>query len=72
MKQGMGERIKARREQAGWTQEGLATASGLSLRTIQRFESNNGSPSPESLQALAAVFGCDVSAIPAAVSVLPN
>lgn len=63
MKQGMSERIKARREQAGWTQEGLATASGLSLRTIQRIESNKRSPSLDSLQALAAVFGCDVSAI---------
>jgi transcriptional regulator with XRE-family HTH domain len=63
MKQGMGERIKARRGQAGWTQEGLATATGLSPRTIQRIESNRASPSPDSLQALAAVFGCDVSAI---------
>jgi transcriptional regulator with XRE-family HTH domain len=63
MKQSMGERINALREQAGWTQEGLATASGLSLRTIQRIESNKGGPSAESLQALAAVFRCDVNAI---------
>jgi transcriptional regulator with XRE-family HTH domain len=63
MKQSISERVKARREEAGWTQEHLAATSGLSLRTIQRIETTEGRPRPESLQALAAAFSCDVSAI---------
>lgn len=62
MKQDIGERVKALREQAGWTQDHLGTVSGLSLRTIQRIESK-GRPSADSLQALAAVFGCDVTTV---------
>lgn len=38
-----------------WSQEHLAGATGLGLRTIQRLESN-GRCSPDSLKALAAVF----------------
>lgn len=38
-----------------WSQEELATASGLSVRTIQRVE-KNGSASLETTKALAAVF----------------
>ncbi len=45
-----------------WSQEHLAEASGLSVRTIQRIE--RGQPgSIESLKALAAVFEADVSTL---------
>ncbi len=62
MKQAISERVKALRQLLGRTQEQLASATGLGLRTIQRIESK-GCPSPDSLQALAAVFGCDVSEV---------
>ena len=47
--------IKKLREQKQWSQEQLATLSGLSIRTIQRIESGNRA-SLESLKSLAAVF----------------
>jgi len=46
----------------GWSQEQLASASGLSVRTIQRIEA--GYPaSAESLKSLAAVFEVDFSTL---------
>lgn len=46
----------------GWSQQQLAAASGLSVRTIQRIE--NGHPgSMESLKSLAAVFEVDHSTL---------
>jgi len=47
--------VKSLRQEKGWTQEQLATVTGLSLRTIQRIESD-GSCSLESRNALASVF----------------
>ena len=49
------ERIKYLRKENGWSQELLAKASGLSLRTIQRAE-KDGNSSPETQLALAAAF----------------
>ncbi len=48
-------RIRELRKARQWSQEQLATLSGLNLRTIQRLESGTRI-SGESLQALAAVF----------------
>ena len=48
-------RIRKLRSEKLWSQEQLATISGLGLRTIQRLESR-GSASAETLKALAAVF----------------
>jgi DNA-binding XRE family transcriptional regulator len=48
-------RIRKLRNERLWSQEHLADASGLGLRTIQRLESR-GSGSNESIKALAAVF----------------
>lgn len=46
----------------GWSQQQLAEASGLSVRTVQRIEA--GYPaSTESLKSLAAVFGVDFSTL---------
>lgn len=54
--------IKALRKQRAWSQDELAAASGISLRTIQRIE-NSGNSSLESKKALAAVFEIDVAAL---------
>jgi len=53
-------RIRAERERRAWSQEHLATVSGLGLRTIQRIE-KTGAASFESARALAAVFEVDVA-----------
>ena len=52
--------VKRLREKRNWSQEQLATLSGLSTRTIQRIESGNKA-SIESLKALASVFEIDIS-----------
>ena len=45
-----------------WSQEELATATGLNLRTIQRIE-NEASASLQSKKALASVFEIDIKAL---------
>jgi transcriptional regulator with XRE-family HTH domain len=57
-----GERIKTLRSKKAWSQEQLATAAGLSLRTVQRIE-KNGVASNESAKALAAVFDTHIEAL---------
>lgn len=54
--------IKKLRENKQWSQEQLATLSGLSIRTIQRIESGNRA-SLESLKALAAVFETNIETL---------
>ncbi len=51
--------IRKLRLQRGWSQEQLATLTGLSVRTIQRVE-RGATPGLESLNALAAVFDVDI------------
>jgi transcriptional regulator with XRE-family HTH domain len=51
--------IRAEREKRAWTQEQLAQASGIGLRTVQRIE-KSGIASAESVQALAAVFSLEI------------
>jgi transcriptional regulator with XRE-family HTH domain len=51
--------IRAEREKRAWTQEQLAQASGIGLRTVQRIE-KSGVASAESVQALAAVFSLEI------------
>jgi transcriptional regulator with XRE-family HTH domain len=53
-------RIRAERERRAWSQEHLATVTGLGLRTIQRIE-KTGAASFESARALAAVFEVSVA-----------
>ena len=53
-------RIRAERERRAWSQEHLATVSGLGLRTIQRIE-KTGAASFESVRALAAVLEISVA-----------
>lgn len=50
--------IRRRRDERAWPQEQLAAVTGLSLRTIQRVESD-GTASLETRRALAAAFGVE-------------
>ena len=52
-------RVKQLRNQRSWSQDQLASVSGLSLRTIQRIE-NRGACALDSKRALAAVFEVDI------------
>ena len=52
--------IKQLRQQRAWSQEELAVATGLSLRTVQRIESE-GSASLESQKAIAGAFNIESS-----------
>lgn len=54
--------IQKLRLKQGWSQQQLADASGLSVRTIQRIEAGNPA-SMESLKCLAAVFEVDVTTL---------
>src|SRR6266567_9326290 len=56
---GWGARIKAMREERGWSQEQLAEIAGVSERTIQRLEQEEPARF-DSLRALAAAFKLDV------------
>lgn len=55
--------IKSIREEKGYTQNDLASKTGLSLRTIQRLESSNKVPKGYSLTTLAEEFGMDATAL---------
>lgn len=54
--------VQTLRLKNGWTQEQLATVSGVSVRTIQRIERGEAA-SAESLKALAAAFDVDFQAL---------
>lgn len=53
------ERVLEARKQKSWSQEELATAAGLNLRTIQRIETE-ASASLQSMKALASALDLDV------------
>jgi len=54
--------VRAERERRAWSQDQLAGAAGVSLRTIQRVETS-GMASGETVQALAAVFECEAQSL---------
>ena len=56
------DKIKRWREDRCWSQEHLADAAGISLRTVQRLE-NGESALRETVMALAAAFDVDVSVL---------
>jgi len=56
----IGNKIRALRDDRGWSQELLAGLSGLSSESIRRFERGLKSPRAESLMRLAAAFGVRV------------
>jgi len=53
------ERVTALRKKCSWSQDELATAAGLKLRTIQRVE-NAGTASLQTLKAIAAALDTDL------------
>ena len=57
-----GAKIRRWREERCWSQEHLAEAAGIGLRTVQRIE-NGEKASRESVMALAAAFGVDAMAL---------
>lgn len=61
--------VRRLREKRNWSQEQLATLSGLNVRTIQRIESGNKA-SLESLKSLASVFEVDISTLTEEVTVI--
>lgn len=61
--------VKKLREQKRWSQEQLADACGLNVRTIQRVESGSKA-SLETLKCLAAVFEVDMSKLTEEITVI--
>ena len=61
--------VKKLRAKNNWSQDHLATLSGISLRTIQRVEAGNKA-SLETLKSLASVFEVDVSRLTEEVVVI--
>ena len=59
-----GNKIRALREARAWSQDQLATAAGVSLRTVQRAE-NESTASNETKVCLAAAFNVDHGALAA-------
>lgn len=66
-----GLQIRKLREARAWSQEHLAAAAGLSLRTIQRVEAE-GRASAETRLALAAAFGVELSVLTAQEASAPT
>lgn len=60
----VGDKVRSLREAKSWSQQHLADASGLNIRTIQRIEQGERC-SDETLISLAATFGVDVSELQA-------
>jgi transcriptional regulator with XRE-family HTH domain len=52
--------IKGRREALQVTQEKLAEASGVGLRTLKQFESGRGNPTLLTLQKISNILGMEV------------
>ncbi|ABE56994.1 transciptional regulator [Shewanella denitrificans OS217] len=61
--------VRRLRDKKNWSQEQLATVSGLSLRTIQRVEAGNNA-SMETLKSLASVFDVDISILTEEITVI--
>jgi transcriptional regulator with XRE-family HTH domain len=57
-----GELIRLEREKRAWSQEHLAGAAGIGVRTVQRIEAT-GTASYESARAISAALGMSVSAL---------
>lgn len=53
----LAQKVKGLRKSKGFSQEALATISGLSLRTVQRIENENKNPSGDSLKRLSTALG---------------
>ncbi|MGE3858104.1 MAG: DUF4177 domain-containing protein [Dehalococcoidia bacterium] len=63
--------IQALRRQRSWSQDDLAGAAGLNLRTVQRIE-RNGEASLQSRRAIAAAFDIESTELDAPEEVMPT
>ena len=61
--------VKRLRDKNGWSQEQLATFSGLNVRTVQRVESGQKA-SLETLKCLASVFEVDIATLTEEITVI--
>ena len=52
----LADKIRQCRELKGWSQEQLARELGISLNTVQRWESGKNKPSPLALEKLQAIL----------------
>ena len=59
----LGEKIRERRKSQHYSQKELAEKTGLTLRTIQRIENNEVSPSLHSLRVIGEVLQTDFSSL---------
>jgi len=59
----LGEMVRARRDQLGWSQERLAQASGASQSTVDRIEKGQFKRTPEHLIRIAAAMGLHVGTV---------
>lgn len=57
-----GKKVQQKRKEKAWTQEQLAVAAGLDVRTIQRVEKDQAK-SPETIQAIAGAFDVNVNGL---------
>ena len=57
---GLGEALKARRTQRGYTQEYVAEALGVSRQAVSKWENGSSEPSTANLMALAKLYGLSV------------
>jgi len=58
--QNLGEALKARRAAAGYTQEYVAEALGVSRQAVSKWENGTSEPSTANLMALAKLYGVPV------------
>lgn len=63
MEIGVDNRVKELRQERGWTQEQLATATGVSRQSINSIERNRYVPSLPLALMFARVFGCSTDEI---------
>ena len=56
----LGEALKARRTQRGFTQEYVAEALGVSRQAVSKWENGSSEPSTANLMALAKLYGLSV------------
>ena len=56
----LGEALKARRTQRGFTQEYVAEALGVSRQAVRKWENGSSEPSTANLMALAKLYGLSV------------
>jgi len=57
----LGARLRALRQQRGWTQEALGERAGISYKFIGEIERGVGNPTLDSIDQIAKAFGLDIA-----------